>query len=465
MGPVEQDVAQDVSDLMTNIEDEYAKQAEGAQKRIQERFAKMRKAFEKGLKAAKSTDGKADDKAIKEALDKLDKQEAAAIKRSVERYKNLTNQAKRAVGQITTALLENARAQDEVNARLLTAQDNLKALQDQAADFANGVKDAFTKYGEIVGLGVRQAGEEAVVTSETLLEDLRKKVEKARHFAQLIAQLAAAGLSQAAIQQLIAAGVEGGMATAEAIAAGGAGAVDEVNAMTAELTDIGAQLGGDLAGTYYGAGIAAAQSVVDGLVIDQASLASQAAKLRTDLETALGTEANAGGKTAGKRAIQGLVEGLTDDDGKLNHAGKKVAHELVKAFKDELGIHSPSRVTHKMGELVGLGFANGISAMEGQVAKASGDLTAAMITAAGTPTIRAAFEATQSGLAASLSSGSVRGLGGPGGAGPLSIPTNPQSLVDVRVFIGDKELTDQVRVVVGETLKPLTRMSRQGALS
>jgi hypothetical protein len=45
--------------------------------------------------------------------------------------------------------------------------------------------------------------------------------------------------------------------------------------------------------------------------------------------------------------------------------------------------------------------------------------------------------------------------------GPVHITTTAP---DVRVFIGDQELTDLVRVEIGETLGPLSAMAKQGRI-
>lgn len=445
IGAVESDVASDVGKLLDRIQQEYADRSEAAEKRISKHIEKLRKDAQDQLDAAEKTKSKKDDKAAQAALDALDERERKRLQRARERYRELSKAAREAVRGITDSLTANARAQDEVNAKLDVARDKLSALQEQARTFAEGVRQSFEDYGNVVGLGVRQVGDKTTVTITDLLADLKKRVENAARFAQLISQLTAQGLSQGAIQNLLAAGVEGGLATAEAIAEGGADGIEQINELTAQLTDLGTQLGSELSSTFYGAGISAAQSVVDGLILDPGGLndlQDKAETLTEQLKTALGDRAKRKGRDVGHDARDGLVEGLEDGD-QLSKAGRRVAHKLVEAFRDELGIHSPSRVMFAQTRLAGIGAVDGLDSMLSDVAAASARLAdAATIDGSQLLQMRTGFA-------------SLPGVG----LGASAAAAQP---ISVRVFIGDRELTDIVDVQIDNTLKPLRTYSRQG---
>jgi hypothetical protein len=302
----------------------------------------------------------------------------------------------------------------------------------------------------VVGLGIREIGDTTSVTTTGIIEDLTARVTKAAQFAATIQKLTGLGLNQGTIQELINAGVEGGLATAEAIAAGGVGAVDTINGLQGQLTTLGTELGANLATSFYGQGITAAQSIVDGLVIDGITLATKAAELRTQLATVLGAETKAAGKSAGEEAgretAEGLVRGLKDKNDQLGNAGRHVAKLLVREFKDELGIKSPSKVFRRMGRKdIGGALSLGLEDSTAGIAASAARMSAAAISGAG------------------IDTGSLSGMN-VAAARARSAATEAATPVTVRVFIGDTELTDIVRTEVGGTLAPLRTLTRQGAL-
>ncbi len=210
------------------------------------------------------------------------------------------------------ALRKNGKAQDAVNAKLEKARDRLKELQDQYRDYARSIRDSLIATGDVTQLGRQEDG---TVSLKSLLDELRTKVNNSKRFAVLLQQLATKGLSKTAIQQMLDAGPESALATAEAIATGGAEAIKEINALQASLAATGTTLGDAMAKRYYGAGVAAAK---------------------------------------------GLVKGLEAEAKKLDAAGVRMANVLVAAVKKALGIRSPSRVFTGIGDNVIRGLDIGV---------------------------------------------------------------------------------------------------------
>lgn len=193
------------------------------------------------------------------------------------------------------ALRANGRQQDLVAAKLDKARDRLKDLTAQYDDYSKAIRDSFTATGNVTQLGQQDDG---TVKIRSLLDQLQQKVIGAERFEVLIGQLTKDGLSKASIQQLLDAGPEAALATAEAIASGGAAAIGEMNELQARLAKSGDRLGDLMADKYYGAGVDAAA---------------------------------------------GIVKGLEAEAKKLDKAAVRLANELVKAVKKALGIRSPSR--------------------------------------------------------------------------------------------------------------------------
>lgn len=66
-------------------------------------------------------------------------------------------------------------------------------------------------------------------------------------------------------------------------------------------------------------------------------------------------------KQIGKDIIQGLINGIGSMASSVAKKAREIANSVTKTIKSALGIHSPSRVTTKLGEDTGQGFANGIA--------------------------------------------------------------------------------------------------------
>lgn len=374
----------------------------------------------------KAFDGKALDRHIK-AVTKGMSEEVGQVRKTAKAYDGL-------VRQYNAAKEAGQAAADEINGRLETARATVTRLKDELAAFAASVQANVVDFGSVVGLGTRQnGGEEVAATTETLLEDLRARLVKVRQYVATIKALVAQGLNETTIRQLLAAGVEGGLSTAEAIAQGGSGAITEINDLTAQITAEGASLGELTANQFYGNGVAAAVAVADGI-------AAEAERSRIATETLLlgiqaemertGTRLQRQMVKVGDAAVDGLVEGMDKGD-KAKQAARKLARLIKDEVKDALGIKSPSRVMMGLGEFTGEGLALGLDASRRQVAAAA---------------VRMADAAV---VAPPSMSGVVGGLN--------------TSAPEIRVFIGDRELTDIVDVQIGSTLAPLTTLVRQGA--
>ena len=63
----------------------------------------------------------------------------------------------------------------------------------------------------------------------------------------------------------------------------------------------------------------------------------------------------------GKNIGDGMKKGISDSSDGANAAAGDLADNMIDIAKDNLGIHSPSRVFHQIGEYLVQGFANGVS--------------------------------------------------------------------------------------------------------
>jgi hypothetical protein len=228
------------------------------------------------------------------------------------------------------AIIRNNKELARKNALLDKAREKLNTMR----DFVNGVRDAMLAYGSAVGLGV--VGEEDTsVDIQKLIDQMKDRVAASKRFAELIKSLRTQGLNRTTLDQLLQAGVEGGLATAEALASGGKAAITEINKLTNQLSATGTDLGRAMTSTFFDVGIAAQEGIVAGLVKDTANLKRAAERLAGNLvravKRALGIRSpSTVFEGLGDQSVKGLALGL--DATYASTAGTRLADNLVRSF-------------------------------------------------------------------------------------------------------------------------------------
>lgn len=144
---------------------------------------------------------------------------------------------------------------------------------------------------------------------------------------------------------------------------------------------------------------------------------------------------------AGVQTMEGIIAGLRSRESELDDQMARIARKMQAVMRRELGIRSPSTVMAGLGVNTAEGFALGLRSMETAVAKAAKGMVGAALVDAPDLTRRANVGATRG----------VRSV------------TPVQPTPQVRVYVGDRELTDIVRTEVTGTFTPLRQMTRQGA--
>jgi hypothetical protein len=161
-----------------------------------------------------------------------------------------------------TAKLKDLRKaiKDDFAGALESARGVLAKARDDFANFSNSVSDAIT--GAFSFKDAQEAGKE---TGRGFLASLTDQVTKTRDFAVKINRLLAAGLSEGALQQVLAAGQDAGGAIADELLAGGAAAIGQANALTAEVQALGTNVGQNAATQFRQAGVDAGAALVAGI--------------------------------------------------------------------------------------------------------------------------------------------------------------------------------------------------------
>jgi hypothetical protein len=149
-------------------------------------------------------------------------------------------------------------ALEKMNNKLTAARDKLQAAKDAFASFRDGVRDSIN--------GLLNFGEAASGGTGTFLKNLRAQAAGIVAFAGKIQQLIKMGLSETAIQQVLAAGAEAGGKIADELIKGGASAITETNALVKSVDTAAKALGAAGANAFYKAGITQGQAMVNGII-------------------------------------------------------------------------------------------------------------------------------------------------------------------------------------------------------
>lgn len=205
-----------------------------------------------------------------------------------------------------------AAKRDSIAARIKTAQKALAAVQKQwqseVNDVANGIMQGFSI--------VTQAPQEGfALSAQDVVTNMQAQYQKAQEFAAELQTLQKRGLSSTLIQQLAAAGVDQGGATAAALAGASKGQIKQLNQLQTATQSAANGVGVAVADSMYGAGL---------------------------------------------KSAQGLVKGLQSQQAAIEKQMMKIAVSMQKAIKKALGIHSPSRVFTEIGTWIPKGLAKGV---------------------------------------------------------------------------------------------------------
>ncbi|MFJ6085177.1 phage tail tape measure protein [Streptomyces sp. NPDC092369] len=229
----------------------------------------------------------------------------------------------------------------------------LKAAQKTLADLQ---KSWTSKRDEIAssvmqGMSVVTASpdEGRTVNSFDIVANMRAQAQKVAEFTRNLAALKKKGVRSDLIEQIAAAGVEGGGDTARAYAAASSGQVKEINSLQASMKSQAKKTGTVVADAMYGAGI---------------------------------------------KAAQGLVKGLQKQQKAIEKQMVTIAKKMAAAIKHALKIKSPSQVFADIGGYIPKGLAVGITSAARHAVTAARKLSA-QVTTAGTVS-QGAFSANAS---------------------------------------------------------------------
>jgi hypothetical protein len=163
----------------------------------------------------------------------------------------------------------------EQNAKLKELRNTIKGDFKNAMESAQGIlknaQDNFTNFGKSVSDSItgafsfKDAQEAGAESGSGFLTALAAQAAKTQDFTVKVNRLLAAGLSEGALQQVLAAGQDAGGAIADELLNGGAAAIGEANALTAKVQSLGESVGLNAATQFYQGGVDAGNSLVEGI--------------------------------------------------------------------------------------------------------------------------------------------------------------------------------------------------------
>lgn len=187
------------------------------------------------------------------SFDKLDKAARSAASSAKDSAKGFGELRKELLASLEDSPAERyAGIIEQLRANLNTAQQAFTAFKDSVVQ---SITQAFS-FGDAY-----QAAKDSGIT---FLDALTKQAENAVAFADRIKQLVILGLSPAALQQVLAAGVSAGTGIANQLIEGGATTIEATNRLVETSSAAAAEVAELAASAYFGTGVKNAQDTLDG---------------------------------------------------------------------------------------------------------------------------------------------------------------------------------------------------------
>ena len=422
----------------------------------------------------------------KESLTAQYDKQKAAIASKYDDYYTATSMTQgkfvKGVLAVATETLEAAKAKyDEAKSKLddlTAARDSfLEGVASSLRGYVNQLSMVMTevqKYTRLDEAGSFSMTSEKQGDLAAWKQQLQERLDTLKKYRQQVAQLSKSGLDSDLLQSIIAAGPDSTATLINELASGTAKDLADINAVQADLKATISGFQTEVSASFFDKGINAQQAIVtplksaldsaqknvdaltrekemalgilDSWYADQnAAIAAQEAKQTAAYEVEkanlekflLATEASSKATSekiqasfswltdpknkkntmqAGTAAMQGFIDGMDSQEEKVTATAKRIAESAATAIRNALKIQSPSRVMMQLGEYTTEGFAVGMeNGLESMSSLNLGSLSASMNAA-----------------------GSMNVAGGS---------------TEVKVFIGDKELTDIVDVQINSNAR------------
>jgi hypothetical protein len=189
------------------------------------------------------------------------------MKSELNKTKNLTSDSADKFDEFSNIV------QNNFSNALSMATSQLDDAKTAFADFKNAISGSITGTIDFA----------SAVENTDFLTGLQAQADTALKFSDRVSKLLQMGLSERALQQVLNAGAETGIAIADQIIAGGSTVVTKVNDLLSSVATVADQVGTSGAQLFYSAGVTQGQSLVDGIKASITSAAGEIAALAASL--------------------------------------------------------------------------------------------------------------------------------------------------------------------------------------
>jgi phage-related protein len=224
------------------------------------------------------------------------------------------------LAKATAELQKEVTKRDGVLKKLAAAQKKLDDLVAARSKAAGDITSGILQEANIT------TGHSDVNSVTSITVGLQQALKASQGFQANIAKLKKEGLRSDLLQQIADAGVEGGSATAAALAKATPAELKKINDLQSQLAKSATATGNTVGDALYGAGI---------------------------------------------KAAQGLVAGLKSQEKAIEAMMKKIAEDMLKTVKKAHKTHSPSRAFYDIGAMDGEGLRGGFLSMAAKVRDAA----------------------------------------------------------------------------------------------
>jgi SLT domain-containing protein len=218
--------------------------------------------------------------------------------------------------------------------KLKDANSKLAAVKKSEADMASSISD------KAVGLrSLTDVFNADGVSSSSALSSLRERLAAIKSFQSDISALVKKGFSKEIISEIAQAGPEQGDAMAKALLQSTSSQVTDINNTYKAIGDASNSLGKSVAGSYYKAGEAAAQSLVDGLTAKDSKLKKQIEGIADTIVKTLKNKLHFNSKTPVIPGLASLLTWLTGESqaakGTPPKAAKKKTTRVTTSYSTD----------------------------------------------------------------------------------------------------------------------------------
>jgi TP901 family phage tail tape measure protein len=325
------------------------------------------KGFENGVKtldAKKITDKfKKVTSKVNEALSKdLD----GAKSKLKEAQDNLKNYASSVANSLSSGFTFSGALEASVKSQN-DAAESAKKLAEAQKEYKKALKDPEDIEGIAKALSELTAAqkENAKATSnkKTFMQTLREQAKEANAYSKKIQQLIKMGLSESALNQVLAAGQEAGTKIADELIAGGSGAISETNKLTKSVESLATKVGNIAGKQFYQQGVDDGKAYVDGVkeAMAEAKIFQNKFAQKLVQDTLSGYKKSGGVLTKKeKQAVIDLAKGLGVDIPKMAKGGIVTSPTLAM-----IGEAGPEAVIPLSGRNAGMGTVYNINVNAG----------------------------------------------------------------------------------------------------